>query len=196
MAWFHRAIGYAFRVPFEPVEYRPSRTGMVVLSALALLLVVGDVWMLARAGRKPDDIAYAVGGLFVFGPAFVATLFPIFRPCAVLRLDTDGISECGHFGAENLNLRWSNVQRVEPFRWRVVPMLALLPIDEALALADGPESMRKAAKGNRRVYGHSFVIDARMYRLKTADLQAEIDRRIAAAPPGPVAYPRSSHGLP
>ena len=163
---------------------------MVLVSAFMLLLVVGDVWMLTRAGRKPDDIPYAVGGLLVFAPTLVASLLPVVRPRAFLRLDADGVSQRGYWGAESLRLPWSNLVRVEAFRWGVATLLALVPLDEGRALADGPEAMRKAAKGDRRNFGRPFVVDARTYGLKAAAVQAEIERRLAAVPPAPVAYPR------
>lgn len=174
----------------QPVEYRALRTAMIIVSAFMLLLVVGDVWMLTRAGRKPDDLPYAIGGLLIFTPTFGASLLPVFRPRALLRLDADGVSQRGYLGAESFRLPWSNLVRVEPFRWRVVTLLALVPLDEARALAEGPESMRKTTESNRRRLGRPFVVDARMYGLNAATLQAEIERRIAILPPGPVTYPR------
>ena len=180
----------------EPFERHASRAPMAIVSAFMFLLVVGDVWMLARAGRKPDDLPYAIGGLLVFVPTFVAALIPLLRPRALLRLDADGVSERGYWGAERLRLPWSNLVRAESFRWHVVTLLALVPLDEGRAIAEGPEAMRKTARGSRRAYTRPFVVDPRMYGMKAADLLAEIERRLAVAPPVPVAYPRSFDGIP
>lgn len=176
----------------EPLEYRPSRWRMGVFSAVLLLFVVGYVWGLTGPKLKPGDREILTLGLIGFGVAFVATLFPLFRPKARLRFDAEGISERGHFGGENMRLPWSNLLRVETFTWRFLPIIALVPFDLDRALADASPSMRKAAKRNASLYGHPFVIDARMYAKKTADLVAEIERRLATAPSSVGAYPRSA----
>lgn len=172
------------------VEYRPSRGRMGVVALFLLLLVAGEGWLIAESRNKADDMAFGIAGLIVFGAAFVATLFPLFRPRALLRIDEEALTEWGHFGGESLRLRWADVARIEWFRWRRVPMLAVTPTDEARVLDGAPPSVARAARGNRRTYGHPFVIDPRMYGRSVDEVAAEIGRRLATLPPEPVAYPR------
>ena len=174
----------------EPVEYRPPRVGMGCVALLLLLPAMGGAWVLAGPGAERKNAPLGVVTLVLFGSAFFLALLPVLRPRAVLRLDTRGIAERGHLGAEIVSLPWSSLARVEPFAWRGVTLLALVPRDEARALAEGPPTMRRAARANVVRCGSPFVLDPRMYGRSPAELQMEIERRLEAAPRTGVLYPR------
>jgi hypothetical protein len=155
-----------------------SKAKVVLLIVLALVFVVGGLWLFniadAQSRYAPIYVkAIALLSIGLFGLSGAYGLVRLFDDSPGLILDAEGIIDNSSMAAAG-RVPWREIRDIQVVSIGGQAFLAFIVTDPEKYLSKGNILSRMLVKANYKIYGAPIFIGARALKVKFEDLQEQI----------------------